>query len=90
LEASRDWAAEQLDDFAEAAQGYLDGVGQFPERVAINALGARFMTDFYDLVDRWARWATEVVEHWPDDPSKAEPDFEVLRDIVDVAVNRAR
>ena len=82
LRASRTWAAEQRDVFVEVAQAYLDGTGPFPERVAVNSLGARFLVDFYDLVDRWAEWASDVVEEWPEDPSRADPDLEVLRSIV--------
>jgi hypothetical protein len=46
---------------------------------AVTSVGARFMVDFYDLVDRWAAWATEVVEAWPEDPSLAEPTLEIDR-----------
>ena len=85
LRASRTWAAEQRAVFTEAAQAYLDGQGPFPERVTVNALGARFLVDFYELVDRWADWATEVVEGWPENPSEAAPNFDVIRSIVEAA-----
>ena len=48
-------------------------------------IGARFLVDFYDLVDRWAARATEVVEDWPDDPSDAEPTLELDRYILERA-----
>ena len=85
LRASQVWAAEQRAVFVEAAQAYLDGKGPFPERLTVNALGARFLVDFYDLVERWAGWATDVVEQWPEDPGRAEPNLDVVRSIVAAA-----
>jgi len=90
LAASRAWAAAQLDVFVEAAQDYSAGQGPFPERLAVTSIGARFLVDFYDLVDRWAAWATEVVEDWPDDPGDAEPTLELDRYILERARLRER
>ena len=45
---------------------------------AINILMGRFLTDFYAMVDNWARWATETVRDWPADPGAAKPDLAVL------------
>lgn len=89
LAASRAWAAEQLDVFIEAARDYLAGRGPFPQRSAVTSIGARFMVDFYDLVDRWAAWATEVAQAWPDDPSQAEPTLDIDRYILQLAERRA-
>ena len=85
LAASLAWAAAQLDVFLEAARDYTAGDGPFPERLAVTSVGARFLVDFYDLVDRWAAWATEVVEDWPDDPGDAEPTLELDRYILERA-----
>jgi DNA-binding PadR family transcriptional regulator len=88
LAASRAWADEQFDVFIDAARDYLAGRGPFPERSAVTAVGARFMVDFYDLVDRWADWAASVVQEWPEDPSKAPPTLDVDRYILELAQTR--
>jgi len=82
LEATKAWAADQLEVFAEAARAYLEGGGPFPQRAATNAVGARFSVDFYEMVGRWAAWASGVVADWPDDPSRAEPDWSIFEDVV--------
>jgi hypothetical protein len=41
-----------------------------------------FLTDFYKLVADWSDWAGEQVAGWPDDPSKATPDWDAMRAIV--------
>jgi len=90
LEASRAWAAAQLDVFTQAARDYLAGHGPFPQRSAVTSLSARFMVDFYELVDRWAQWAVGIVQHWPEDPSQAEPTLDLDRYILDQAAKRQR
>jgi DNA-binding PadR family transcriptional regulator len=88
LAAARAWAGAQLDVFTEAAREYLAGNGPFPQRSAVTSVGARFMVDFYELVDRWAGWAAEVVKQWPDDPGKAEPTLAIDEYIVHRATQR--
>lgn len=90
LAASRAWAAEQLDAFVDSAREYLAGEGPFPQRSAVTSVGARFLVDFYDLVDRWAAWAAEVVAEWPEDPSQAGPTLAVDRYILELAEKRAQ
>ncbi len=90
LADARAWAVEQLEVFVDASRAYVEGEGPFPQRLGVNAIGARFMADFYDLVDRWAAWAAEQVEDWPDDPAEAEPTLEVNRYILRLAEERAR
>lgn len=63
------------------ARSYVAGTGPFPERAAVLAPTGRFMTDFVDMVGRWADWAAAVVEDWPDDPQLAEPDWATLEEI---------
>jgi hypothetical protein len=58
------------------------GEGPFQERVAQNLLAGRFLTDYYAMVARWARWATTVVEAWPDDPREAKADPRELEEVV--------
>jgi len=82
LESTEAWAREQLAVFAEAARAYLAGEGTFPERAATNIPGARFMVDYYESIFRWAQWARSVVKTWPQDPSRAKPDWSVMKDIV--------
>jgi DNA-binding PadR family transcriptional regulator len=71
LEATRAWVREQNRENLETGRAYLAGQGAFPERAALNLLGGRFLTDFYAMVARWAEWATQIVEDWPDDPRDA-------------------
>jgi hypothetical protein len=37
------------------------------------------------MVDRWATWAIEVVEAWPDDPRQANPDPAVYEEAIRIA-----
>jgi PadR family transcriptional regulator, regulatory protein AphA len=59
-------------------RGYLDGRGPFPERLPWLLLSGQFLTEFLLAVERWAEWATELVETWPDDVTAAEPDRPTL------------
>ena len=74
LTATREWAAERNEENLAAARAYLAGHGQFQQRAAQNLLVGRFLTDFYAMVAQWSEWATTLVEQWPDDPGRAEPD----------------
>ena len=78
LAATLAWVHEQNEENLAAAQSYLAGEGAFPERAAINVLMGRFLTDFYAMVDNWARWAEQTVRDWPADPAAAKPDLAVL------------
>jgi DNA-binding PadR family transcriptional regulator len=78
LAATLAWVHEQNEENLAAARSYLAGEGAFPERAAINILMGRFLTDYYAMVDNWARWATETVRDWPTDPGTAKPDLAVL------------
>ena len=82
LAAAARWAAEQNTDSRAAAEAYLQGRGPYPERAAQNLLVGAFLTDFYALVARWAGWAGELVDRWPDDPRAAELDRAALADVV--------
>ena len=77
----RSWAHERADENVAVARSYLAGTGPFPERAAVLALTGRFMTDYIEMVARWADWAETVVASWPDDPRLAEPDWATYRDI---------
>ena len=69
----------------EVARSVLDRRTPFPHRDAVNQLVGTFLMDFDETVDRWAEWATAIVETWPDDPAEAEPDLAE----VEAAVRRA-
>ncbi|HET6873681.1 MAG TPA: PadR family transcriptional regulator [Acidimicrobiales bacterium] len=80
LAATQAWARARCEESAVIGEQYLGGSGPFPERLAVLQLTSRFLTDFYVLVGDWARWASRVVEEWPDEPSHARPDPEVVAD----------
>lgn len=51
---------------ADWAARYLEGRGAFPERAAVLSLVGRLQADFNDMVLRWAEWALDAVEDWPE------------------------
>jgi PadR family transcriptional regulator, regulatory protein AphA len=67
LEATRDWVLAENEENLATARAYLENRGAFPERAALNQLVGRFLTDFYVTVAEWVRWASAMVETWPDD-----------------------
>ena len=74
----RQWVDDRFIASRDIPQGYLDGRGPFPERLPWLLLTGQFLTEFTLAVERWAEWATELVETWPDDLSAAEPDWATL------------
>lgn len=80
--AARAWAEERNADNRDVARAYLDGEGAFQDRLATNMIAGRFLTDFYRMVAEWADWAAEQIEQWPDDPRRAEPNVDALRETV--------
>ena len=80
--AARSWAEERNADNRDVARAYLDGEGSFQDRLATNMIAGRFLTDFYRMVAEWADWASEQIERWPDDPRRAEPNVDALRETV--------
>jgi PadR family transcriptional regulator AphA len=85
LAATRQWVAEQNVENLATARAYLAGDGQFPQRAALNQLTGRFLTEYYAMVDRWAAWAAEIVEAWPDDPRQASPDRAIQEEAIRLA-----
>jgi DNA-binding PadR family transcriptional regulator len=63
------------------ARDYVDGTHAFPERVHINALFFRLMWEQAEMHARWANWASQQVERWPDttEPADAEAALDVFR-----------
>jgi DNA-binding PadR family transcriptional regulator len=82
LAAARLWAAQRCMESYSIGEQYSEGDGAFPERLAELALTSRFLTDFYLLVGDWARWASDIVDHWPDDARDAEHDLEIIAETV--------
>jgi DNA-binding PadR family transcriptional regulator len=71
LEATRAWVLQQNEENLATARTYLEGRSEFPERAALNQLAGRFLTDFYVTVAHWVDWASQLVDHWPDDVGEA-------------------
>jgi DNA-binding PadR family transcriptional regulator len=88
LAGVRNGIDESLGGQARLPEGYLAGQGPFPERLPWLILVGQFLVDFYVMVERWAEWASGVVETWPDDLTAAPPDWAALE--VQAAVTKAR
>lgn len=85
LYATREWVRRENVENLAAARAYLAGTGPFPERAALNQLIGRFLTEHYACVARWADWAIEQVERWPDDVTQAPYDLDVAKAALRVA-----
>ena len=85
LAGVREWSDERLRAGAGVPQAYLAGKGPFPERLPWLLLVGQFLVDFHLMVERWADWASEIVETWPDDLSEAPPDRKALETQANVA-----
>ena len=66
LTAMVDDAGERSDQMGLVMQEYLVTGGQFPNRVHINVLIARFLVDFAAMVHDWAEWSADYIDSWPD------------------------
>lgn len=92
IESAREWTEKQLASAVSIPRGYLQGEGPFPERLPWLILTGHFLHEFAHAVGRWAEWATDVVEAWPDDLRSAEPDWATLENMAaqaDAYVRRA-
>jgi DNA-binding PadR family transcriptional regulator len=85
LHAAEQWARTRCTESLAVGEKYLEGQGSFPQRLPELQLSSRFLTDFYLLVLDWARWATGIVDTWPEDPRQANYDHEGLIETVDRA-----
>jgi DNA-binding PadR family transcriptional regulator len=52
------------------ASAYLEGRGPFPDRLPLSGLMWRFLWEYHVTVLRWARWARDQVQAWPEDLSQ--------------------
>lgn len=81
IDSVRDWTAQRAAVGAGLARGYLDGNGPFPERLPWLILTGNFLDEFAHAAGRWADWAAEVVQSWPDNVGSAEPDWATLENM---------
>lgn len=82
IDSVRVWVEERAAAGVEISRPYLDGGGPFRERLPWILLTGQFLEEYIHAVARWADWAAEVVEGWPDDITEAEPDWDTLRGMV--------
>ena len=75
---------------AAISRGYLDGEGQFPERLPWLILAGMFLDEYLDALERWATWAAEIVEEWPDDVRDADAAMEALEQMAVRCEERVR
>lgn len=66
---------------ADIPTEYLEGRGGYPDRLPWLILAGKFLDEIDQAVDRWAQWAINVVDDWPDDLHAAEPDREALQEM---------
>lgn len=88
LAGVREGSTQVLGEAARVPQAYLEGNGPFPERLPWLLLVGQFLLDFHLMVERWAEWAGEIVEAWPEDITAAPPDRDVLE--AQAAITRER
>ena len=86
----REWSDERLAANARVPRAYLEGTGPFPERLPWLILVGQFLVDFHLMVERWADWAGEIVEEWPDDLAAAPPDWDALEQQATIAEAHCR
>ena len=55
------------------ARAYVDGTGEFPERIHVNALYWVLLDRWARLRAEWARWAADVVSTWPNTNGPTDP-----------------
>jgi PadR family transcriptional regulator, regulatory protein AphA len=81
LEAVAAEAAAVKELWRVVASEYDRGTDEFPERVHVNALIFRWIWEHAEMNARWADWAIEQVEKWPDtgEPPDVEAALEVFR-----------
>jgi hypothetical protein len=82
IAATRAWAREQAVLDAAIAREHLAG-GPFPERLAVNTLVGRYLSEVSEATERWADWASEVVGSWPEEMTELPVDADALQLIAD-------
>lgn len=82
IREAREWAAARAAEDLALSEAYLAGAGQFPQRSAVLAVTGRFITEFAEMVARWADWAEEHVASWPEDLRDLAPDLSAFEEYV--------
>lgn len=85
----RDWGQQYTEVNIQVGRAYMKGEGPFPQRSAINQLVGTFIDDFLEMVDLWAEWATDVTAKWPEDPTRAEPDWAAMEAVIQRGLDRS-
>jgi DNA-binding PadR family transcriptional regulator len=73
LEELQGHAEALLETFRQITKSHQDNAGPFPERQHIGTLTGRFVFDYASTLARWAAWAQQHVDEWPDTGPRAEP-----------------
>jgi hypothetical protein len=75
-------AAQEL--WTVVASEYDRDTEEFPERVHVNELVFRWLWEQADVNARWAQWAIDQVEGWPDTskPRDVEAALDVFRSVL--------
>lgn len=82
LRAAREWGDDIEALSIALSREYLAG-GPFPDRMPQLILTGHFLTEFGDLVSRWAQWAQDVITTWPEEMTGMPPDLASLRAIAE-------
>ncbi len=90
IERVRDEVAELAAQGVGISKGYLEGEGPFPERLPWLILSGMFLEEYVEALERWADWAADVVEQWPDDVRDAEPAWDALEQMAARSAERVR
>jgi DNA-binding PadR family transcriptional regulator len=77
-------ADELMTQFSSLGEEYAQGEGRFPERIHVNALLLSLMLEQARMAERWAKWASNQVEGWPDTVT---PDVEWSLDTIRRAID---
>ena len=89
IDSAHRWVERRHEESEGISRSYLEGQGDFPERLPWLILAGRFLEEVAGAVERWADWATTTVEGWPEDVRAAEPDLEALEAMATEAERRA-
>jgi DNA-binding PadR family transcriptional regulator len=79
IDAMREWVTEFNIENITRARDYVRDGGPFPDRLAQIILMGRFLVAIADGVTDWVTNAERIVASWPDDTTKADPDWEFVR-----------
>jgi PadR family transcriptional regulator AphA len=66
LRELREQVAAYHEEIRPQVEDYLTTGGPFPERLHIIALIGKFMREHLTHLERWARWAEQQVDAWPE------------------------